>query len=52
MRTQPDINSRERPAQQGLWSIRHRKKLATTKLANTESQIATSGDFHLTVNIP
>ena len=47
-----DGNSRERPAQRGLWSIRDRKKLVTTKLATTESQIATSGDFHLTVNVP
>ena len=40
------------PAQGGLWSIRDRKKRTTTKLATTESQIATSGDFHLAVNVP
>ena len=28
------------------------QKRATTKLATTESQIATSGDFHLAVNVP
>ena len=27
-------------------------QFATTQLATTESQIATAGDFHLTVNIP
>ena len=41
-----------RPVQRGLWSIRDPKKRATTKLATTESQIATSGDFHLAVNVP